>query len=614
VTTLGAIALDVVAVALLGWTSWRAWRARERPSAWPFLGIVGTLTAWALFALMTELAWVSDSLASTVGPLGQIGAALVLPGVLTVYALSFSGRGTGLSRWRIAMLVGIALPVIVSGVILAIGLATGTEETAIERTIAGLLAWEVLYLFTLFCYTAYLLVGLSRRHDRVSGVQILLLLVAAGAPYIAGGNGSNTSPVDGVTVGLLFSGLLLTASIRRYPMMTGFPKATYVARTRVVEALQEAVVVLDWDDHVIDANATTGRLFDRSTEAVIGDPVRSVVDGLDGVDLSAGTTGTVTLRTTEGRRQFQYSVSAVDEADATGRSQASADGTEAESEAVDDGAEAESETGDDGTEAESETGDDGAEAESEAVDDGRTPVARAVVFRDVTDQQTREQRLAVLNRILRHNVRNELDVVLAHADRIDDEDLRAGIRDSATDLVDLGEKARDAEEIMTASTRSPEPVDLAAVVRAVADEYRPEGREEGTTGGSGGEVTVDCPDELTVVTHRSVVERVLSELVDNAVTHADGPSPHVEISLRESADGVVELSVADDGPGIPDRERRILAEGGETQLEHGTGIGLWFVNWAVTQLGGELEFAANEPVGSVVTVRLHGTASGPGSD
>jgi len=581
VTTLGAIALDVVAVALLGWTSWRAWRARERPSAWPFLGIVGTLTAWALFALMTELAWVSDSLASTVGPLGQIGAALVLPGVLTVYALSFSGRGTGLSRWRIAMLVGIALPVIVSGVILAIGLVTGTEETAIERTIAGLLAWEVLYLFTLFCYAAYLLVGLSRRHDRVSGVQILLLLVAAGAPYIAGGNGSNTSPVDGVTVGLLLSGLLLTASIRRYPMMTGFPKATYVARTRVVEALQEAVVVLDWDDHVIDANTTTGRLFDRSTEAVIGDPVRSVVDGLDGVDLSAGTTGTVTLRTTEGRRQFQYSVSAVDEADATGRSQASADGTE---------------------------------AESEAVDDGRTPVARAVVFRDVTDQQTREQRLAVLNRILRHNVRNELDVVLAHADRIDDEDLRAGIRDSATDLVDLGEKARDAEEIMTASTRSPEPVDLAAVVRAVADEYRPEGREEGTTGGSGGEVTVDCPDELTVVTHRSVVERVLSELVDNAVTHADGPSPHVEISLRESADGVVELSVADDGPGIPDRERRILAEGGETQLEHGTGIGLWFVNWAVTQLGGELEFAANEPAGSVVTVRLHGTASGPGSD
>jgi hypothetical protein len=33
------------------------------------------------------------------------------------------------------------------------------------------------------------------------------------------------------------------------------------------------------------------------------------------------------------------------------------------------------------------------------------------------------------------------------------------------------------------------------------------------------------------------------------------------------------------------------------------------VNWAVTQLGGDLEFDQNEPTGSVVTVRLHGTAS-----
>jgi hypothetical protein len=45
-------------------------------------------------------------------------------------------------------------------------------------------------------------------------------------------------------------------------------------------------------------------------------------------------------------------------------------------------------------------------------------------------------------------------VVLAHADRVEDETLRAGIRDSATDLVDLSEKAREAEEVMQASTDS----------------------------------------------------------------------------------------------------------------------------------------------------------------
>jgi sensor histidine kinase regulating citrate/malate metabolism len=45
--------------------------------------------------------------------------------------------------------------------------------------------------------------------------------------------------------------------------------------------------------------------------------------------------------------------------------------------------------------------------------------------------------------------------------------------------------------------------------------------------------------------------------------------------------------------------------GTETQLEHGQGIGLWFVSWTVTQLGGEIQFQENDPEGSLVTVRLY---------
>ena len=86
--------------------------------------------------------------------------------------------------------------------------------------------------------------------------------------------------------------------------------------------------------------------------------------------------------------------------------------------------------------------------------DGIGATARAVLLRDVTDRQTREQRLAVLNRVLRHNVRNELDVILAHADHIDDEERRTPIRESASALVELSNKAREAEEIMDASADS----------------------------------------------------------------------------------------------------------------------------------------------------------------
>jgi signal transduction histidine kinase len=150
---------------------------------------------------------------------------------------------------------------------------------------------------------------------------------------------------------------------------------------------------------------------------------------------------------------------------------------------------------------------------------------------------------------------------------------------------------------MTESTDTPEAVDLAAVARDVARTYR---REHPAS-----EISVTCPDELTVTAHRTVLTRALEELVDNAITHSDASPPQVEISVREGDGSTAELSVADNGPGIPERERQILGDGTETQAEHRLGIGLWFVNWAVLRLGGELAFDENDPTGSVVTVRLY---------
>jgi two-component sensor histidine kinase len=558
-TILGA-GLDAVAVALLGSITWVAVQSRERPSAVPFVGVVGLLTVWSLAQFISELPVTSSetvlssgTLLSSAASLGAFVSALAVPGAWTVYALGYTGRGIGLTRRRIIVLSGIVLPVI-GGIAVVIGaiVTTGEIPDVVLPVLASLAGFEILYLFGLFLYATYLMVGLARRNARVSNLQIAMILCGVATPYLVGLVGADGSAVtDGVTVGLLLSGGFLGAAMWRYPVLTGFPKADYVARNRVVERLQEAVFVIDWEGNVLDANAMAAGLFDRSTTDVVGDPIDSVAEGLDGADLSAGVTGTVTLGTTEGRRRFQYSVSAVSGRD-PGREDAEA-------------------------------------------------VARAVLLRDVTDQQMREQRLTVLNRVLRHNVRNELDVVLARADRIDDEELREGIRESATDLVELGNKARRVEEVMTASTGPPEPVDLASVVESVAGKYR---------GESAGEITVEAPEKLVVSSHRTVLDEVLSELLDNAIKHASTPSPEIEVRVRRGEEGMAELAVADDGPGIPERERRILAEGDETQLQHGRGIGLWFVNWAVTQLGGELEFSENDPGGSVVTIRLYGAEYG----
>ena len=56
--------------------------------------------------------------------------------------------------------------------------------------------------------------------------------------------------------------------------------------------------------------------------------------------------------------------------------------------------------------------------------------------------------------------------------------------------------------------------------------------------------------------------------------------------------------------GISERETRVLKRGEETQLEHGSGIGLWLAAWVVDASDGELSFARPDDGGSVASISL----------
>ncbi|MFC4406864.1 ATP-binding protein [Haloarchaeobius iranensis] len=101
---------------------------------------------------------------------------------------------------------------------------------------------------------------------------------------------------------------------------------------------------------------------------------------------------------------------------------------------------------------------------------------------------------------------------------------------------------------------------------------------------------MSAPDSATAVADRRLVF-ALSNAIENAVDHNDQPS--VEMSV-ETTDTAVEIRVADDGPGIPEQERDI------TQPQHGSGLGLWAVNWVVESFGGNLAFETPERGSGVV--------------
>lgn len=206
------------------------------------------------------------------------------------------------------------------------------------------------------------------------------------------------------------------------------------------------------------------------------------------------------------------------------------------------------------------------------------------VCRDVTGREERDQRLRVLNRVLRHDTRNALNVVLGRANRLvdrlgEDEDAVA-IIDAAEDLLDTSEKARKLEDALERDATSRERVDelVRDEVAAVRGEY------PGVDVDVSVSRSADVDERLRLAVH---------ELLVNAIEHTGGDAPEVSVSVTAEP---LAIEVGDEGSGIPEHERRALAGVEETALQHGSGVGLWLVYWVVRQTGGDVDVDADDNV------------------
>lgn len=220
-----------------------------------------------------------------------------------------------------------------------------------------------------------------------------------------------------------------------------------------------------------------------------------------------------------------------------------------------------------------------------------------------------QSQLTVLNRVLRHDIRNGATVIQGRADlvesRLEETEHVDRIQQQAADLVQLGEHARTIEELQRDTDDPRQPVDIGERLTAHVEDLR--------TTHPAADISTSIEVGTRVYAH-PLIDSAIENLLENAVQHA-GPNPDVDVVCRQSdepGDGAVEVRIADDGPGIPPTEVEVLERGYETPLDHTSGLGLWIVNWIVTESGGSVWFEANEPEGSIVCFRLEPVeAEGP---
>ena len=227
--------------------------------------------------------------------------------------------------------------------------------------------------------------------------------------------------------------------------------------------------------------------------------------------------------------------------------------------------------------------------------------AREVVITatDVTEARRYEQRLQVLNRVLRHDLKNDTNVIGGYADLLRDHVDEEG--DPYLDVIDrkvrtlthLSDQAREIDVALHSDAARTE-IDLAELVARLCESL--ESSYPHAT------VSVAVP-ESAVVTADELLESAVRNVLENAIVHNDGDDPHVEATVVPDGDRL-RVDVADDGPGIPPVERTVFSEARETALEHASGLGLWLVHWIVTESGGDIEIATREPTGTVVRMWL----------
>lgn len=257
-------------------------------------------------------------------------------------------------------------------------------------------------------------------------------------------------------------------------------------------------------------------------------------------------------------------------------------------------------------------------------DDDGTLRGFTKVTRDLTERHEYErtiererERLELLNRTLRHDILNGLNVVTvetqtARAHLNEDHPVTEHIdviRDRVDDLTELIETMRELMSALeTDGSKELEPISLTETLREQL------GLLEHSY--SGVEVTSRGLDEVpSAVLADGLLGRVFENILTNAVVHNDTDRPRVTVTAREtprsaagesptllsgSGNGETEASgattagvtvhVADNGPGVPPEERDAILEKGVSELdEPGNGFGLYLVKEMVRSYEGTLD-------------------------
>jgi signal transduction histidine kinase len=135
-------------------------------------------------------------------------------------------------------------------------------------------------------------------------------------------------------------------------------------------------------------------------------------------------------------------------------------------------------------------------------------------------------------------------------------------------------------------------VNASELAKQAVDFYQPAAELKGVS------VTFRSHDPVTVSGDPVLLAQAIGNLIDNALKYSSSGGL-IAVEVRARAEGVVEIAIADNGPGIPDAEKpKVLTRfyrGDASRGTPGVGLGLTLVAAVAKLHGGQLELKDNDP-------------------
>lgn len=210
-----------------------------------------------------------------------------------------------------------------------------------------------------------------------------------------------------------------------------------------------------------------------------------------------------------------------------------------------------------------------------------------------------------INQILRHDVRNDINIISMYAQELKDKKYGITKEFDETKLLEkIIEKSSHINELTILSRDIADIIDEGIEIKRIEIKNSIENcvseikNEHPST-----EFEIEEIPDVYVKSNK-FLNQLFKAIIKNGIHHNDKQTPKINISGSIDKKNNILINIKDNGPGIPEYIKKEMNQFNKNKDVYNIGLGLYFVNKIIKKYNGDIDIKNNTPEGTIFTVKL----------